>query len=77
MMKNIELTNPSKKAISYTVQLVGSGSDFAIKEEQIKLEPRQTVSFPVEYHSRFSRTLWTYIVKTYRSFYRIGIEAFL
>eukprot|EP00913_Durusdinium_trenchii_P004562 g4237.t1 len=59
MTKNIELTNPSKKAISYGVQLVGSGhnsgSDFAIKDEIVKLEPRQTVSFPVEFHSRFSR----------------------
>ena len=43
------------KAITYGVRLVGSGSDFAIKEDSVKLEPRQTVSFPVEYHSRFSR----------------------
>ncbi|CAE7358857.1 CFAP47 [Symbiodinium natans] len=56
MTKNIELTNPSKKAITYLVQLVGSsGSDFAIKEDTIKLEPRQTFSYPVEYCSRFSR----------------------
>ncbi|CAE7260414.1 CFAP47 [Symbiodinium sp. CCMP2456] len=56
MTKNIELTNPSKKAITYLVQLVGSsGNDFAVKEDTIKLEPRQTFSYPVEYCSRFSR----------------------
>jgi hypothetical protein len=54
MTKNIELTNPSKKAITYNVQLQGS-SDFSIKDDQIRIEPKQTVSFPVEFHSRFSR----------------------
>mmetsp|Transcript_20679 Transcript_20679/g.39293 ORF Transcript_20679/g.39293 Transcript_20679/m.39293 type:complete len:2902 (+) Transcript_20679:155-8860(+) len=52
--KNIELTNPSRKAITYYAQLQGS-SDFSIKEDQIKIEPRQTVSFPIEFQSRFSR----------------------
>jgi hypothetical protein len=52
--KNIELTNPSKKAITYYVQLQGS-NDFSIKDDQVKIEPRQTVSFPVEFQSRFSR----------------------
>ncbi|CAK9109555.1 unnamed protein product [Durusdinium trenchii] len=70
MTKNIELTNPSKKAISYGVQLVGSGhnsgSDFAIKDEIVKLEPRQTVSFPVEFHSRFSRIVDEKIIFTSR-----------
>lgn len=71
MTKNIELTNPSKKAITYGVQLVGnigaiSGSDFAIKDETVKLEPRQTVSFPVEYHSRFSRSVDDKIIFTSR-----------
>jgi len=54
VVKNIELTNPSKKSITYFVNLQGS-SDFSIKESLVKIEPKQTVSFPVEYHSRFSR----------------------
>eukprot|EP00931_Biecheleriopsis_adriatica_P036216 TRINITY_DN2086_c0_g1_i7.p1 TRINITY_DN2086_c0_g1~~TRINITY_DN2086_c0_g1_i7.p1 ORF type:complete len:2928 (-),score=554.29 TRINITY_DN2086_c0_g1_i7:9-8792(-) len=65
MTKNIELTNPSKKAITYLVQLVGS-SDFSIKDEQIKLEPRQTVAFPVEFQSRFSRLVEAQILFTSR-----------
>lgn len=65
MTKNIELTNPSKKAITYNVQLQGS-SDFSVKESTIKIEPKQTVSFPVEYHSRFSRVVESQIVFTSR-----------
>mmetsp|Transcript_76352 Transcript_76352/g.221693 ORF Transcript_76352/g.221693 Transcript_76352/m.221693 type:complete len:2886 (+) Transcript_76352:129-8786(+) len=65
MTKNIELTNPSKKAITYNVKLQGS-SDFSVKEEMIKIEPKQTVSFPVEYHSRFSRMVESQIVFTSR-----------
>jgi hypothetical protein len=57
VVKNIELTNPSRKAITYYAQLVGS-SDFSIKEDNtIKIEPKQTVSFPVEFQSRFSRAV--------------------
>jgi len=52
--KNIELTNPSKKAITYYAQLQGS-NDFSIREDQIKIDPRQTIAFPVEFQSRFSR----------------------
>lgn len=63
MTKNIELTNPSKKAITYNVQLQGS-SDFSIKDDQIRIEPKQTVSFPVEFHSRFSRLVEGQIVFT-------------
>ncbi|CAE8643317.1 unnamed protein product, partial [Polarella glacialis] len=65
MTKNIELTNPSKKAITYFIQLVGS-SDFTIKDEQLKLEPKQTVSFPVEFQSRFSRLVEGQIMFTSR-----------
>lgn len=54
--KNIELTNPSRRAITYYVALEGS-SDFVIKDESIRIEPKQTVSFPVEYQSRFSRSV--------------------
>lgn len=65
MTKHIELTNPSKKAITYNVQLQRS-SDFSIKEEVVKIEPRQTVSFPVEFQSRFSRMVESQIVFTSR-----------
>jgi hypothetical protein len=61
--KNIELTNPSKKAITYNVQLQGS-SDFSIKDDQIRIEPKQTISFPVEFQSRFSRLVEGQIVFT-------------
>lgn len=65
MTKNIELTNPSRKAITYFVQLGGS-NDFSIKDEQVKLEPKQTVSFPVEFQSRFSRLVEGQIIFTSR-----------
>jgi len=65
MTKNIELTNPSKKAITYFVSLQGS-SDFSIKEDQIKIESKQMVSFPVEFQSRFSRQVEGQIVFTSR-----------
>eukprot|EP00927_Polykrikos_kofoidii_P033789 TRINITY_DN28631_c0_g1_i1.p1 TRINITY_DN28631_c0_g1~~TRINITY_DN28631_c0_g1_i1.p1 ORF type:complete len:1661 (+),score=302.97 TRINITY_DN28631_c0_g1_i1:478-4983(+) len=63
--KQIELTNPSKRAITYFVQLEGS-NDFVIKEDQVRIEPRQTISFPVEYQSRFSRVVEGQIVFTSR-----------
>ncbi|CAJ1445026.1 unnamed protein product [Effrenium voratum] len=66
MTKNIELTNPSKKAITYFVQMVGGSNEFAIKEDQVKLEPRQTVTFPVEFHSHFSRLVEDKIMFTSR-----------
>eukprot|EP00929_Paragymnodinium_shiwhaense_P088700 TRINITY_DN49010_c0_g1_i1.p1 TRINITY_DN49010_c0_g1~~TRINITY_DN49010_c0_g1_i1.p1 ORF type:complete len:2929 (-),score=783.00 TRINITY_DN49010_c0_g1_i1:108-8894(-) len=65
MTKNIELTNPSKRAITYFVHLEGS-NDFAIKEEQVRLEPKQTVTYPVEFQSRFSRLVEGQIVFTSR-----------
>lgn len=54
LTKHIELTNPSRKAITYTASLQGS-SDFTIKEDTIRIEPRTSASFPVEFQSRFSR----------------------
>jgi hypothetical protein len=65
MMKNIELTNPSKKTITYFCHLQGS-NDFSKAEDQLKIEPRQTVAFPVEYQSRFSRPVDAQIVFTAR-----------
>jgi len=51
--KNIELSNPSKNPISYWVKLIGS-SDFSIEEEQVRIEPGQSVAFPVRFQSRIS-----------------------
>jgi len=65
MTKNIELTNPSRKAITYNIQLQGS-SDFSIKEESVKIESRQTITFPVEFQSRFTRRVEGQIVFTSR-----------
>ena len=56
MTKNIELTNPSKKPITYHVSLQGS-NDFTIKEDTVRIEPKQMVSFPVEFLSRFSTSV--------------------
>jgi hypothetical protein len=61
--QNIELTNPSRRAITYYVTMEGS-SDFVIKEESVRIEPKQTVSFPVEYQSRFSRQVEAQITFT-------------
>lgn len=65
MTKNIELTNPSKKGITYHVSLP-TPSDFSIKDDVVKIESRQTVSFPVEFQSRFSRAVESQIVFTSR-----------
>lgn len=51
--KNIELSNPSKNPISYWVKLIGS-SDFSIEQEQVRIEPGQSVAFPVRFQSRIS-----------------------
>jgi len=46
--KNIELSNPSKNPISYWVKLDGS-KDFQIDEECVKIEPGQTINFPIKF----------------------------
>jgi len=46
--KNIELSNPSKNPISYWVKLIGCG-DFSIEQEHVKIEPGQSVAFPVRF----------------------------
>jgi len=51
--KNIELSNPSKTPISYWVKLVGS-PDFSVEEQQVKIDPGSTISFPVRFQSRIS-----------------------
>lgn len=51
--KNIELSNPSKNPISYWVKLDGS-PDYAIDEDSVRIEPGQTVNFPIKFQSRIS-----------------------
>ena len=54
--KSIELRNPSKSKISYFVTIEGS-PDFSIEAQEVDLEPLATISFPVEFTSRFSSTV--------------------
>ena len=46
--KNIELSNPSKNPISYWIKLDGS-KDFSIDEECVKIEPGETINFPIQF----------------------------
>ena len=54
--KNIELSNPSKQPISYNVKMIGQ-SDFSVETSQVKIEPGQTIPFPVRFQSRISNTV--------------------
>jgi len=51
--KNIELSNPSRSTIAYNVKNVGS-EDFTIESEDVRIEPGQTIAFPVRFQSRIS-----------------------
>ena len=54
IIKNIELTNPTNKTISYWVKLEGS-PDFSIDKENVKLEPNvPPLKFKVRFISRIS-----------------------
>lgn len=71
--KNIELTNPSKQAISYYVRLIGCDDfklDTNIKIDpvagrleivqnsiSIRIEPGQTIPFPIKFVSRISKVV--------------------
>jgi hypothetical protein len=55
VLKNIELSNPSAKPIQYTIKRDGS-EDFHLKGTSVRIEPRSTVLFPIEFRSRFSHT---------------------
>ena len=46
--KNIELSNPSKQPISYNVKMIGQ-SDFSVETSQVKIEPGNTIPFPVRF----------------------------
>lgn len=60
VIKQIELTNPSSKPITYTATLEGS-SDFSVDATSVVLEPKgrdgSTIKFPVKFKPRFSRTV--------------------
>ena len=57
LTKNIEMSNPSKKPITYQIHMAGS-SDFQVKDgsETVRIEPRKSVNVGVEFVSRFSRS---------------------
>jgi len=66
VIKNIELTNPSKtKAITYYLKLQGS-TDFLAKTDAVRIEPKSMVAVPIEYQSRFSRPVEGEVVFTSR-----------
>ena len=55
-VKNIALTNPTKKPITYSVKLEGT-SDFSIDTDQVMIMPKQTTQFPVKFYARISRSV--------------------
>lgn len=56
VQKTIELKNPSKKSISYQVELEGS-PEFTIQGSLVTLDPLGTSSFLVELRPKFSRSV--------------------
>lgn len=56
IVKNIQLRNPSNKTILYTVEYSGS-SDFKMDCQEISLEPGSSFSYPIEFVSRFSKSV--------------------
>lgn len=58
--KTIELTNPTKKPIHYTVTLDGS-PDFTVEQYNLSLEPKgksgSTAKFTIRFKSRFSKSV--------------------
>lgn len=53
--KNIELSNPSKTTISYRVELLPAKSDFSVEQNEVRIEPGQSIPFPVRFQSRISK----------------------
>ncbi len=56
VVKNIELRNPAKKGINYWVTVEGS-PDFKIEKRQLQLDPGAVEAFPIEFVSRFTKTV--------------------
>ncbi len=63
MTKNIELSNPSKNAISYWVKLDGC-ADFQIEDDNVRIEPGTTVNFPIKFQSRISNPVTGKVIFT-------------
>ncbi len=63
--KNIELSNPSKQPISYHVSKIGSG-DYSIEQTSVRIEPGQTIPFPIRFQSRISKVVKGKIIFTNR-----------
>ena len=61
--KNIELSNPSKATISYWVKLIGA-KDYSIDEKSVKIEPGQTIPFPIKFQSRISKVVKDKVIFT-------------
>lgn len=60
-VKNVELSNPSAKPISYAVRLEGS-SDFACSSSSLTLDPKGKQAFPVKFTGRFSEPVTARLV---------------
>jgi len=54
IVKNVELTNPSKNAISYTARIEGS-SDFKLSATKFRVEPKAKCPVPIEFLGKFTR----------------------
>eukprot|EP00002_Diphylleia_rotans_P025649 TRINITY_DN5079_c0_g1_i5.p1 TRINITY_DN5079_c0_g1~~TRINITY_DN5079_c0_g1_i5.p1 ORF type:complete len:2913 (-),score=444.38 TRINITY_DN5079_c0_g1_i5:284-9022(-) len=54
VVKQLELANPTSKAIQYQVKLDGS-SDFTIEQTSITIPPKSTITYPIHFTGRFSK----------------------
>ncbi|KAJ1624871.1 hypothetical protein T492DRAFT_881157, partial [Pavlovales sp. CCMP2436] len=52
--KSIELTNPAKRPIHYSVRLEGSDAFELPMGRSVRIEPRSTLAYPVTFASRFA-----------------------
>lgn len=55
-VKTIELTNPSKKPISYWVRLEGC-EDFQMQSDTVDIEAKSSLDFAVTLNPRISKTV--------------------
>jgi hypothetical protein len=54
-VRNIMLSNPSKKKICYSVKLDSINDDYSIEKNIVDLDPGVNVAFPVKYFARISK----------------------
>lgn len=58
VVKNVELSNPTNKPISYWVQLEPANGDFSLEsEDSFVIEPKSTFKFKVKFISRVSESV--------------------